>query len=413
MKRVIVALVLMFAVLTVLSCTPAGPPTKEAEIKTAPTPVPAKQALVDLDALSNRIVAQTAGVKEGDIVLISGGVRDMELLENITTDVRRVGAFPLLTVGSDRMIKKYFVQVPEKYDAQNRVLDLKLSAIATVTIGIDSIESDDVYTGVPSSRLAVLNKTAEPVSELSLKRSVRQVNIGNGYYPTAFRANRLGIPRDELAKIFWNAVNADYSQVRSIAEKVKAELAAGNELQIKNPNGTDLKLRIAGRPILKSDGFISPDDIKKGGPSVVVYLPAGEVFCAPVPGTAEGKAVISQSFYKGKEVNDLTMIFAKGKMTSLVGTGPGFENLKADYDASGEGKDQFAFIDFGINPNLQIWPASKIGNWVQSGMVSVGIGGNTWAGGDNKMSYAYNDQIPGSTVTLDGKLIVEKGVLKF
>jgi leucyl aminopeptidase (aminopeptidase T) len=403
MKRAVVAFVLAFAVLAMISCTPAEQPAKEAETKTAPAPVPARQIPVDLDALSNRIVTQTAGIREGDIVIVNGGVRDMELLENIATDVRTVGAHPLITVGSDRMVKKYFEKVPEKYDVQSNALNLKIRAIATV----------DVYAGVPSSRLAVLNKAAESLSALSFKRSVRQINIGNGLYPTAWRASRLGMPQEEMAKTFWNAVNADYSQVQSIAEKVKAELSAGKELQIKNPNGTDLRVRIAGRPILKSDGFISPDDIKKGGPSVAVYLPAGEVFCAPLPGTAEGKVVISQSFYNGKAVNDLTMVFAKGKMTSLAGTGPGFENLKADYDAEGEGKDQFAFVDFGINPNLKIWPASKIGNWVQSGMVTVGIGGNDWAGGDNKMSYGYTDHIPGSTVTLDGRLIVENGVLKF
>jgi len=337
----------------------------------------------------------------------------MELLENIVTDVRKAGGFPLLIVSSDRMTKKYFEQVPEKYDSQSPVLDLKLGAMATVVIAIDSTESEDLYSGVSSSRLAATNKAAEPVSELFLKRSVRQVNIGNGLYPTAWLARRMGISQDEMAKTFWDAVNADYSQVRSVGEKAMAELSKGKELQIKNPNGTDLKIQIAGRPFGKSDGFISPDDVKKGGPSVIAYIPAGEVFCAPVPGTAEGKVVISQSFYRGKEVNDLTMIFAKGKMTSLSGAGPGFESVKADYDATGEGKDQFGYVDFGINPNLHIWPTSKIGNWVQSGMVSIGIGGNTWAGGDNKLTYSYGAHIPGCTVTLDGKTIVDNGVLKF
>ena len=73
----------------------------------------------------------------------------------------------------------------------------------------------------------------------------------------------------------------------------------------------------------------------------------------------------------------------------------------------------FAFVDIGINPSLRLWPASKIGNWVQSGMITVGIGSNTWAGGDNKIGYGYGDHLPGSTVTLDGKTIVENGVLKF
>jgi len=24
-----------------------------------------------------------------------------------------------------------------------------------------------------------------------------------------------------------------------------------------------------------------------------------------------------------------------------------------------------SYVDFGINPNVKIWPASKLGNWVQ------------------------------------------------
>ena len=35
-----------------------------------------------------------------------------------------------------------------------------------------------------------------------------------------------------------------------------------------------------------------------------------------------------------------------------------------------------------------------------------------WAGGDNKISYGMTNYLPGSTVTLDGKTIIEKGVLK-
>jgi hypothetical protein len=238
--------------------------------------------------------------------------------------------------------------------------------------------------------------------------------ISNDLYPTAWRARQRGISIDELAKTFWEAVNADYSRVQSVGEKMKAVLSAGKELQIRNPNGTDLKVRVDGRPFFVSDGVISPEDVKKGGPSVIVYLPAGEVSCAPVPGTAEGKVVFAHSFYNGKEVTDLTLTFARGKMTSMIGSGPGFDKLKADYEAVGEGKDLFAFVDFGINPDLRLWPSSRIGNWVQSGMVTVGIGNNsTWAGGDNKVSYSYADHLPGSTVTLDGKTIVESGVLKF
>jgi aminopeptidase len=242
-------------------------------------------------------------------------VRDLELLENINTDVRKAGAFPLLTIGSDRMFKKYYEEVPEKYDSQPPDLDLKLATLPAVTINIDANESDDVASGIPPARMAAVGKAGEPVADLYLKRNVRRVDIGNGLYPTAYRAKRFGMLQEDLAKTFWEALNADYTAVQATGEKVKAELSTGKEVHITNPNGTDLKVKIEGRPFFVSDGTISADDIKKGGPAVTVYVPAGEVFCSAVPGTAEGKVVESQTFFQGKEVNNLTLMFAAGKLT--------------------------------------------------------------------------------------------------
>ncbi len=53
--------------------------------------------------LAQRLVNQCARIQENDIVLISGGVRDIKLLEDVATYVRKVGAFPLVTLNSDKM----------------------------------------------------------------------------------------------------------------------------------------------------------------------------------------------------------------------------------------------------------------------------------------------------------------------
>ena len=414
LPKLFLLLVSILATLALLSCQQAAPPTNLAETAATPAPVErgAKAAPTDLEALSDRLVVQVAGVKEGEIVFINGGVRDMELLENLSTDVRKVGAFPMVTIGSDRMVKKYYEEVPEKYDSQPPDLELKLATMPAVAFTIDTNDADNLTEGIAPARLAAVGKASAPVGDLYLKRNVRRIEIGNNLYPTAFRAKRFGMSQDDLAKTFWEAVNADYSAIQATGEKVKTELSTGKEVHITNPNGTDLKVKIEGRPFFVSDGIISADDVKKGGPAVAVYIPAGEVFCSAVPGTAEGKVVESQTFFRGKEVNNLTLTFVAGKLTEMTGSGPGFADLKASYDANGEGKELFGFVDFGINPNLKIWPMSKVGNWVQSGMVTVGIGNNTWAGGDNKTPYGLTNYLPGSTVTVDGKTVVEAGVLK-
>jgi leucyl aminopeptidase (aminopeptidase T) len=219
------------------------------------------------------------------------------------------------------------------------------------------------------------------------------------------------MPLDDLSKTFWEGVNVDYTSLQAKAEQVKTALS-GNELHLTNPNGTDLKVRVQGRPVYLSDGVVSPEDMQKGSPAVNIYLPAGEVAITPVPGTAEGKVVVDRDFFQGKELQNLTITFVGGKITSMTGTGPGFEAFKADYDARGAGKELFGFVDLGINPNVKLASSSKLGNWVPAGSVTVGSGNNTWAGGDNTVSYGWTGFLPGSTVTLDGKVLVENGVLK-
>jgi len=84
-----------------------------------------------------------------------------------------------------------------------------------------------------------------------------------------------------------------------------------------------------------------------------LWLPAGEVISAGVGRTAEGKAVRTLDFYEGKEIQNLSVTFAHGKVTSMTGSGPGFEPYKARYEASGNGKENLTQVDFGISALIQ------------------------------------------------------------
>jgi leucyl aminopeptidase (aminopeptidase T) len=203
----------------------------------------------------------------------------------------------------------------------------------------------------------------------------------------------------------------DYSKLQKTGEVLKEVLADGKQVHITNPNGTDLKVRIEGRPIFVSDGIISDRDVQSGGAACQVWLPAGEVYTAPVPGTAEGKVVIDRHLFRGREILGLTLTFKVGKLTSMTAKS-GLEPLQALYDASGPGKELFGFIDIGINPNVRLLPDSRLVAFMPAGMVTVGVGGNTWAGGENEAPFALNGFLPGSTFKVDGQVLVEGGALK-
>ena len=372
---------------------------------------PEKAITTDYEALAQKLVTQCASIHEGDLVIVLGGVRDVELLENIAVHVRKQGAFPLVLHGSDRMIQRYYDEVPVKYDSQSPEFDLKLASMITARITVDFGETMGLLADVPVERRAAVNKAYAPWFDLILKRNVRQVNLGNGLYPTKALAELFEVSLEELSKIFWDGVNVDYSKLKESGETVKAILSAGKEVHITNPNGTDLKVRIDNRPVFVSDGIISADDMERGGAACMVWLPAGEVYLTPVPGTAEGKVVVDRQFYQGKEIQGLTLTFKEGELTSMTAES-GLEPLKERYDAAGSGKEQFAAIDIGINPNVYLVPESRMVAWMPSGMISVGIGGNTWAGGENNAPFGLYNFLPGSTLEVDGKVLVENGTLK-
>jgi aminopeptidase len=392
---------------TAAPAEPATPASAAAPAEAAKAPA------TDLEQLANRLVTQSAAVKEGEIVLISGRTQDAELLENVAVNVRKAGAFPLVIYTSDRMAKRMFFDVPDKYDSQPDALDMALAKLADVNIAVANNATENLFEGADPKRMAARGKAGEAVALAALKNNVRFVEVGNNLYPTPWRADRYGMSADELATTFWNGVNLDYSELQTRGEQVKAALSGGNEIHITNPNGTDLKLSVKGRKVLVSDGIISEADRKAGGAAVSVFLPAGEVYTTPVPGSAEGKVVHSRTFFRGKQIDNLTLTISGGKVTAMTGSGPGYADFKAEYDAVDDArKDLLGFVDLGINPNVKLPASSSVGTWVPAGTVTVGTGTNTWAGGDNAVSYGTTIFLPGSTVTLDGKPIVEKGVLK-
>jgi hypothetical protein len=111
------------------------------------------------------------------------------------------------------------------------------------------------------------------------------------------------------------------------------------------------------------------------------------------------------------EIQGLTLLFSAGKLTSMTAKA-GLEREKARYDAADPGKELFGLVDIGINPEVRLVPGSRIDAYMAAGMVTVNLGNNVAAGGENNVNFGSPYFLPGSTLEVDGKPLVEKGVLK-
>jgi aminopeptidase len=373
------------------------------------TASPSVTPVADFKSVAGKIVNQSAGVADGDLVMIDGTDEDLPLLEEIAIEVRKAGASPLVSVSTPGFDRRTYDEVPAKYDSRTPELRMKLAEIVDVIISTESGEGRTLK-GVPPERMAARTKAFQPIGQLMTKRNVRMVSLGNGLYPTEERAELFGISRDELAGMMYDGVDADYDRLQSTGEQIRKTLAGGKELRITSADGTDLRVGIAGRPVQVSDGIVSAEDRKKGGPAVSVWLPAGEVFLTPAPGTANGVVVADHLFYQGDRVDGLRLELKAGKLVEMTAKS-GLEALQRYYKVAGPGKDVFGVVDIGINPAIEVPEGGAVNVWARAGAVTVGVGNNTWAGGDNRVNFGLFPEIKNATLEVDGTTIVKDGKL--
>jgi leucyl aminopeptidase (aminopeptidase T) len=396
--------------LTLAACGRERSAAEDAETASiAPDSVETDAPSRDFRSVAAKVVQQSAGVGEDEIVMIFGSDEDVPLLEDIAIEVRKVGGHPFVSATTRGLERRTYDEVPAKYDSQTPRVVLGFAEMADVFISTESGEGRTLK-GVAPERMAARAKAFQPVLTRMQERKVRSVALGNGLYPSAERAEQFGISREALADMMYAGVDADYSRIQATGERLRGVLAGGKELRITNPSGTDLRVRIAGRPVVVSDGVISPEDRKKGGPAVSVWLPAGEVFLTPVPGTANGVVVADRLFYQGDRIEGLRLELKGGKMVGMTAKS-GLEALEKFYAVAGPGKDVFGVVDIGINPGIEVPEGGAVNVWARAGAVTVVVGNNAWAGGDNRSNFSINPEIANATLEVDGTALVKDGRL--
>ncbi|MDP9178181.1 MAG: aminopeptidase [Gemmatimonadota bacterium] len=357
-----------------------------------------------------RNLVRAGMVKQHDKVLITGSVRDAQLMEDIAIEAMKLGAEPLISLNSERIARRSYDEVPAMYDTLTPALGLVMINTFDVQIAVDVGESEGLLAGVPQSRRAARAKAGEPVTKLFFERNVRFVNLGNGLYPTATLSRRLGVPQARLANVFWRAAATSPAELRTRGEAMRPIFASGKQVTLTHPNGTNLTFAVDASRGFVSDGMLTADKVKQGAAAASTWLPAGELVLPAKAGTANGKVVIDRSLYDGKVIRRLTLTYKNGGLVSM--TGEGVEGLRAAYDAAGGGKDQFGYIDIGLNPETRLPVGTGRLVWTAIGSVAVGLGDNRVFGGTNVSDFGLSSQLGGATVKVDGRTVVDNGALK-
>ena len=201
-------------------------------------------------------------------------------------------------------------------------------------------------------------------------------------------------------------MTADFDDVKKTMKRVVKSLK-GDEAKITTKLGTNLTLSVKGRKWISDTGICH----KKGE---FINLPGGEIFIAPLEGTANGKLVIDGAIL-GKVEEPIKITIKDGFAEKFKG-GEQAKNLKKIYEeASKKLKDPYkvyniAELGIGMNPKAKI-----IGNVLEDekvlGTVHVAIGDNSTFGGLTKCGIHMDGIIKNPTLTVGKNTILENGKL--
>ncbi len=181
------------------------------------------------------------------------------------------------------------------------------------------------------------------------------------------------------------------------AEQVLAQLHDAKTIRICGRAGTDLTLRVAGRPWKTDAGELVPGE--------TANYPGGEVFVAPHADGADGVLVADLTVpytVEGLVDEPVVLHFERGRATSIEG-GRAADLLRELVEGAGPGADVIAELGLGLNHDLaprgHVMLDEKAG-----GTAHVAIGRNTGTyGGDNEASIHVDCVFSAPEVEADGR----------
>ena len=366
----------------------------------------------NFDELAHNIVTTSVAVKQGEVVLISGGKHTISLMEALAIEAQKAGGMVTILLNSDNVIRSRNADVDEKYLGQEpRYLAEWLKQVDVFISLPDASDIKALDAGVSAARLTRIAKAGQFIIPMLDGMKVRGVSL---IYPTEERGKSFGLDGATYVNMIWQAMGADYRQISAQGNALRKMLQAAKTAHVTSPSGTDLQFSVGNRPIFLDDGTLPPDKARsKRFLDRNISLPSGTLFFAPVETSATGKVVVPRAQCRFEAINDISFTFRNGRMEDFkAGQNANcFTELKS---ASRGATDQFGGINISLNPAWPIHEENGAAYYPSTaGLVFVSIGDNQILGGSNKAEGTFNFPFPivGATVEIDGKVVIKDGRL--
>ncbi len=209
-----------------------------------------------------------------------------------------------------------------------------------------------------------------------------------------------GISEDSMKR----TLSADYNKIAERSLKLTRILSGKKEAKVKTPSGTDITMKIEGRTW-------EPDTGLYHKPGEFGNLPAGEVYIAPLEGTANGVIIVDGAMAGVGVIKKSIKLLVKDGFVTEISGDKSAKDLEKAIEPFGKPARNIAELGIGTNDKAKI-----IGNVLEDekvmGTVHMAIGDNKSMGGQVSVQSHLDGILLKPTLEIDGQVIMKEGVLK-
>lgn len=356
------------------------------------------------DAARN-IVTKYLKVRSGENAIIESWDHTMPLASAMVDEVRRVGGRVLQVHNDEDAWWRTYDRGQTKLLGKSSDPEWAALKAANVYVNFWGPGDGDRIEKLPDKPGNEVFAWNWPWYEVARKAKLRGVRMTTGFVSEG-RAHRWGLDRAKWEDSVLRACLVDPEETAKTGVRLAKALTRGKKVRIMHSNGTDLEVALAkGTPRL-TDGRPHPYHTGDSPFGMLQQVPGGALHMTLDSNTAEG------IFHANRRTNiwwnvhrGATLEFAEGKLSSYS-----FEEGKHEfvrqYEKGTAGKDRTSALQLGLNPAVKDVPNLET---VESGSVSLVIGGNRGLGGTNGSSFFSWFSLAGSEIAVDGTPVVRAG----
>ncbi len=356
--------------------------------------------MIDPAAFARLLCDYCLEVQRGQQVVVRSTTLAAPLLLALQAELLEHGAWPLLRTELPLAAEAWWDAAGDGHLDEFAPAELAEAELTDASITIQAPENATALAGVDPARMARAARARAPIREAAMRRRWCAT-----LWPTPAGAQRAGMGTAQFAGFVRRATFLDrddpaaaWGELRALQDRLIERLTRASELRIE-AEGTDLRLSVAGRTWINSDG-------KRN-------MPSGEVFTGPVEDSAEGRIRFTiPSSPRGVEVAGIELEFREGRVVDARAE-RGQEYLLATLDTD-PGARLLGEIGIGTNTGIDRPTGAILFDEKIGGTVHLALGRSYPETGGTNESAVHWDMIcdlrAGGRLTADGDVIQQDGV---